>query len=1181
MKSQSCICLGRSSEEMEPPIPVQHGSEFGLETRPRGLVRKSSKLQTHVEVLRCRLGKPATKPESDGTFEPSKEWTPIYYAVYHQREAALTHFLRSGGSPDDVDRTGQPPLCIAAANGYVNSVQILLDAGVNVNATTSAGETALHLAIKNNRTEIIEALLETGPQLEIYTNDTKETPLHYAASKSGSLATIVSLLKLGAKYDTPNSKNQSPAEAALLANNIPGAVAIINAAHGKRHRLVKEKEMLLKHVERSQNRFSIGNELIADIFAAACDPDSTVLIEAIKRDDAGLVEMFLSKGADPDRPTARGDRPIFVALECAGAPVVQTLVKHNIDVTLRDAKGLTVLQAALEGPLSQDKDSISVIFDCLLSKSASATVTYPDGKTLLHRIVSSSFGYPRVAHLLLTSGVKVNAQDNEGNTALHLAMHSKQCVEVLLKNGANPHQQNVDGLTPLLYALTHGKKDNELDPEALIKVSDPRKTDSNGRSALHLAAANGLEKTVRILLRVRAETTTVDSNKHTPLLLAVLNHQWHIVPLFATAPNVNSWDEEGMTALHHIATSVPRAPSTWQDIASAAVPFCERGVSKSMRDRTGATPLILAVKTLRQEGLPVIDALLVQLGDKQASWNCVGHEDHHGHDALHYATILRKPLFVEALLKHGATFTFKDWIPGKGPLNSSVEADKKILELLAQYEWSRRASTLRKQSGGPETEGQISPFALMFSTKELKTMIAMGLNPNALPRTSLGSSLLWAILRQIPLQPPLPPKYLFDAVNLILEHNADPNASTARSGRRTPSPQASSQDLPLSLHTLTFLLEEYPTVDIDLITLLLTKGTKLSIASLFYNGRYPLHSAVKANRMDLVDEFLLQRADVNCLDSEGRSPLFIAAEKGLWEIADTLLRRGAKVDLKDSEGNTVSHVAAIGGSKRVVATLLRAGANANIKNAKGQKPLACVPETMEQKEKDKIMHLLRDSSEKEKREVELNRKLAQQQVAHEAQLKQRREEEETKERQRREHVEQQRQQNELETRTQQQQQPKKVETPQQVSTPLPPKPSKLSKFRRSSSFLSARSKTLPPPPPPVPSMPKLEINIRVTTPPFLKSQEPIIISPTSFAAKKLPTTTPAPIRSAVAVSEIVPPTSRIDSGFGQKRASDTDKPLPVLDRNKQTLDEHPGGKRNSSAQELADWLALSKLMDNM
>ncbi|KAF2820540.1 ankyrin [Ophiobolus disseminans] len=910
MKSKSCICLGRASSEMEPPIPVPRVGALDPEsTRSRGLVRKNSKLQTHVEVLRCKLGKPAAIPEADQTFEPSKDWTPIYHAVYHQREAALTHFLRNGGSPDDIDGIGQPPLCIAVANGYTGIVRTLLDSGANLDATTKDGETALHLAIKKNRLDIIDMLLESGPGLEAHTTDTHETVLHYAASKSGSLAIIVALLKLGAKYDALNSRGQSPAEAALLANNIHGAVAIINAAHGRRDKLAKEKEMLLKHVERSQARFSIGNELIADIFSAACDPDSTVLVEAIKRDDAGLVEMFLSNGADPDRETARGYRPIFVSLECAGAPVVQTLVKHKADVTVRDAKGLTVLQAVFEGPLAQDKESISAIFDCLLSKGANATVIYPDGKTLLHRAVSPTFGYARVAHLLLGSGVNVNAPDNDGNTALHLATHSRSCME-----------------------------------------------------------------------------------------------------------------------------------------------------------------------TLPEEALPVVETLLMEKADKRTSWNCVSHEDHGRCDALHYAITMRKLVFAETLLKHGASFDFKDWIPGKGGLNASVASEKQILKLLAQYEWSRRAGALRRQSVGPESEAQEALFSTMFPTSDLKNMISMGLDPNALPKTSLGSSLLWAILRQIPLQPPLLPKYLFETVKLILEQSADPNVGTARGGRRTPSPQASSQDLPLSLHTLTFLLEEYPTVDADLVTLLLTKGTKLSLASPFYGGRYPLHSAAKANRIDLVDEFLLQRADINCLDREGRTPLFIAAEKGLWEITDTLLRRGAKVDVKDSETNTVLHAAAVGGSKRTVTMLLRTGAKSNVKNKKDQTPLACVPEKLDAKEKDKIMQLLKDAEEKEKRDEDRNRKLAEQAAAYEAKMKQRRDEEakdrqrregETKDKQQREQEDQERQQKEQEARIQQHQ------------------------------------KT---------------------------------------------------------------------------------KPLPVLDRSKAALDGEADGeksKRNSNAAELADWLALSKMMERM
>ncbi|KAH8728276.1 ankyrin repeat-containing domain protein [Phaeosphaeriaceae sp. PMI808] len=1004
---------------MEAPMPVRQVGGLKVQNaRPKGLIRRKSKLQTQVEVLRCKLGKPTANLESDRTFGPSKEWTPMYYAVYHQREAALTYFLQNGVSPNDVDGIGQPPLCIAVANGNIEIVKTLLDAGANINATMkNGGETALHIAIKNSKTELIDRLLESRPELEAHTYETNETPLHYAASKSGSLATVVTLLKLGAKCDTPNTKGQSPAEAALLANNIHGAVAIINAAHGKRDTFVKEKEMLLKHVERSQTRFSIGNELIADIFAAACDPDSTVLVEAIKKDDAGLVEMFLDQGADPNRATAKGTYPIFVALECAGALVVQALVKHNADVTARDAKGRTVLQAAFEGSIAQDEKSISAVVDCLLSKHADAKVTYPDGQTLLHRAVSPSFGYARVAHLLLSFGAKVNSPDNYGNTALHLATHSRSCMDVLLKNAA---------------------------------------------------------------------------------------------------------------------------------------------------------------KNLPVEGLPVFETLLLQKGVQKTSWNCVSHEDHNQHDALYYSATMRKFEFVEALLKSGATFTFKDWIPRKEDLHIFEETDKQIMKLFAQYEWSRRTGALRRQSACPESEGQESLFSKMFPTKDLKNMIAMGLDPNALPKTSLGLSLLWAILRQIPLQPPLSPKYLFATVKLILEHGSDPNIGTARGGRRTPSPQASSQDLPLTLHTMTFLLEEYPTVDIDLIILLLTKGTKLSLASPFYNGRYPLHSATNSNRIDLVDEFLLQRSEVNCVDFEGRTPLLIAAEKGFWEIADALLRRGAKIDAKDVEGNMALHAAAIGGSKRIVATLLRAGAKGNIKNKKGQTPLACVPETLDVKERDKIVRMLKDSEEKEKRDEERHYKLAEYNTNHQSKLKQR-QEDEGKATMEREQKEKERQKLEQETK---EKYPKKAEKILQVSSPLLQKPaSKLSLFR-TSSLLSPRPRISSPP---LSSMPaKLEVNTCVATPPptinSKISSSPIPNAPAT--AKTISPSTTDFLKPTTTVHKRVP-SPRIDSGFGQKRACDVDKPLPVLDHNKVTLKAKEGDKRNSNATELADWLALSKMMDKL
>ncbi|KAH9863778.1 hypothetical protein J1614_009710 [Plenodomus biglobosus] len=1175
---------------MEAPLPRPLGLELKKDpVATRTLKRKASTLQTSVEVLKCRFGKPVAVSQGDKSFLPSKEWTPIYYAVHHQREAALTHFLQSGGSPDDVTGTGHPPLCIAVANGNINIVRSLLEAGANVDAKTrDSGETALHLAIKNGRGDIVELIVAAGPKLDVHTDETGETPLHFAAAKPGSLATIVTLLRMGAKYDTLNTCGQTPAEVALDSNNLHGAVAIINAAHGKRNKLVKEKEMLLKHVQKTQGRFSIGNDLIADIFAAACDPDSTVLVEAIKRDDYSLVEMFLEKGSDPDRQTARGDIPIFVAIACAGPSVIQALVKHNADVLIR-YKGLTVLQAAFEGPFAQDEIAMSAIFDALLRKGADPLVTCPDGKTLLHLAVSSEFGHTRVAYLLIGAGVKVNAQDFEGNTALHFATHNKLCIDLLLKNGANPQHANVNRLTPLLFATTHNDKAREPDLESLIKVSDLRKTTSNARAALHMAALNGLERTIRLLLRARAETTIVDSCKNTPLLLAVKHQQWSVVPILTIPPSVNSWDEDGMSALHHIARSSPSSSSTWLEIAAAAAPFCERGVSRSMRDRSGATPLIQAVKTLPEEGLPVIETLLVRTPDRRASWNCASHEDHMKCDALHYAISLKKIVFVEALLKNGAVFSLTDWT--KRSLNAKAPHDKQILKMLAQYEWTRRAGSLRRQPGAPDAE--FIAFNSVFSVKDVRQMLSMGLQVNALPRSSLGTSMLWAVLRQIPLEPSMSPSYQFDILELVLDAGADPNESTARDSRHSQSPVDSKESSPLLVQPLIFLLEEYPSVDINLITILLSKGAKLSTASLFYGGRLPLHSAAKANRIDIVDEFLLQCADINSEDKTRRTPLFIAAEQGSWEVTDVLLRRGAKVDIVDTDHNTPLHAAAMGGNKRVVAALLRAGAKCNVENAMNMTPLACVSEELEEKERERIVRMLKVSMSQETRQAELQKQQSEQNAAHEGRILQRKVEDagddnddtQLHKRQKEERLQIQQDRNTQHQRKAQEQEKTQTRTrthklrkPTQSSACPPPPPptekphSSPSLFKTPSLFFSRpKNKTSPSTTKPTKQsqhqqqqqQPSSIISIRINTPPFPPPPPP-----------------PPPTLKPIPIATNPPPTTpRTDSTAGLTASLALNREQGTRDGDADAVVEGMG--RRESGRELSDWLAISRAMERL
>ncbi|CAI6339698.1 unnamed protein product [Periconia digitata] len=924
-------------------------------------INKSTKLQKLLQVIRCELERPK-ESIATSALSPTKQWTPLYYSVYHNRTAALQHFLHAGHSPNGLVDLGQPPLCIATAAGHLDVVTLLCEADADINAAVRyTGEMALHIAINAGRSDLTDVLLSCNPNLNAKTLQSRETPLHYAAAKAGSLATVVSLIKRGADVEALNAKGCSPAEVALQSKNLNAAVAIVSAARGSRRILAKEKELLLKHVEKAQNRFSMNNELIGDIFEAGCPPDSTVLIEAIKRNDSGLVEMFLEKGADPNRSSASGLLPIFAALACSGSQIMHTLIKHKADVTLKDQSGHTVLQGVFESVLAHDREVVSKLFQMLLSNGADPLARYSDGSTLLHHAVVEGSGIAKIVQQLLQHGVKIDEQDFQGNTALHMAFRNRLCISVLIKHGSNTELLNKEGLTALLHATKYATRDKEPDFEPLVKASNISTTDPTGMTSLHFASQNGLERAVRALLHARSDTSAVDSRKRTPLLLAVCHQQWHIVPLFASQPGVNAWNEEGLTALHLIAMSTPNSPSSWKDIASATAPFCEKGVSRTLREKSGATPLILAVKSLPEDGLPVVEALLSRKGSERS--NCVGHQDLQQHDALYYAATLCKPSFVLALLKNGSPFALKDWLPSNKLVDADNAVGKQVLKIMAEHEWLHRALSLQRQSFG-DSSGSALPSILPID--DLRLLLTMGLNPNSPPKSKFTSPLLWTVLNQV--QPSLPTEYLSDVLKVLFTFGADANVIATRNMPRN-SLNEGTQSTGLTIHPLTYLLERSQTVEISLIQLFLDNGAKLSIASTFFKGRHPLHTAVQIKQIDIIKLFLKNNANVNSKDANGLTPLHTSILQNNPETTDMLLHAGAQIDTKDNAGNTPLHIAALHSNASLITTLLHRGASASALNSHGKTPLDLLPPSPNNPDAQRISSLLTYAQEDERRSM--------------------------------------------------------------------------------------------------------------------------------------------------------------------------------------------------------------------
>ncbi|RYP07035.1 hypothetical protein DL764_002794 [Monosporascus ibericus] len=121
-----------------------------------------------------------------------------------------------------------------------------------------------------------------------------------------------------------------------------------------------------------------------------------------------------------------------------------------------------------------------------------------DETTPIH--LASAVGHHKIASILLSKGLDVNAKDHHGNTALHLASQYGHLLvtDELLRQGADVGSNNTEGRTPLHLAClwqSHSVVVKLLNGGA--EVSD---IDSTRCTTLHLASGSGCEDIVDALL---------------------------------------------------------------------------------------------------------------------------------------------------------------------------------------------------------------------------------------------------------------------------------------------------------------------------------------------------------------------------------------------------------------------------------------------------------------------------------------------------------------------------------------------------------------------------------------------------------------------------------------------------------------------------------------------------------
>ena len=137
--------------------------------------------------------------------------------------------LLAAGTDVDVldDEYDSTALAQAVANGNREIVDILLNAGAEVNLMNKNGQTALMAMTASTTPEIVWALIYAGAKIDIRDNDGKDA-LHYAAGYANPEA-LRALLDGGASIDTRDREDQTALMIAASAGNAENVAVLLKA----------------------------------------------------------------------------------------------------------------------------------------------------------------------------------------------------------------------------------------------------------------------------------------------------------------------------------------------------------------------------------------------------------------------------------------------------------------------------------------------------------------------------------------------------------------------------------------------------------------------------------------------------------------------------------------------------------------------------------------------------------------------------------------------------------------------------------------------------------------------------------------------------------------------------------------------------------------------------------------
>lgn len=419
----------------------------------------------------------------------------------------LQVLLAKGGKVNITAKDGRTPLMLATFGGYTDAIKLLLDNGAEIDAKDPKGCTALMFAVQSGSLDATKLLIERGAKLENAVFNDGYTPLLFAVERENK-DILKALIDKGANVNVADKS---------------GEAALYKCTSGGKWELV---QVLLASKDININ--------VSD------KTGRTPLMFAVKDGKKDIVETLLELKADVNAADMEDHTALWWAIETENLELAKIIIAQNPNFKHRTNRK-TPLQFAIaknNGTLGDMLRKAGAQEEYNTEATVAPTPAKPAQQVPMEQdtiFAATERGDKDRIKEFLKERVKINSQDDEGNTPMHIASKygMTEMVNFLAQNKANTEVFNQQDWTPLMFACDRGYTETVI---ALLELgADSKARNKMDTTPLMLAVQANHHKTVEALLSRGADPNASRKDGLTAMRIAQNRNYLEIINLLKKA----------------------------------------------------------------------------------------------------------------------------------------------------------------------------------------------------------------------------------------------------------------------------------------------------------------------------------------------------------------------------------------------------------------------------------------------------------------------------------------------------------------------------------------------------------------------------------------------------------------------------------------------------------------------